>query len=215
MAKVVQIGQSAGQSRKKAPRKPVTPPPVDENLVDGVGSDAEAAEVESKARTTARAAVALKLSGASYPEIADTLHYTSPTSARLAVEGLLAAAYDENTDYKSLRNVASARLEKLMKGLAGKAFNPKDPDHLAYARQFLSVVDRHIKLHGIDAPQVISMINPSAEEFERVVGTLAQKALADQPQEADIGVLEQIDDADIVDWDESDEDDPGAFTDER
>lgn len=205
MAKVVQLGGTPGQKPKTRQKKAPEVPPVDEHLVDGVGSEAEALDAENKSQSNARAAVALRLSGASYPEIAMTLDYTTPTAARIAVEGMLAAAYDEETDYKSLRNVASARLEKLMKSLAGKAFNPKDPDHLAYARQFLSVADRHIKLHGIDAPQMVSVINPSAEEFERVVGALAQKALADQPQEADIGVLEQIEDADIVDWEDSDD----------
>lgn len=210
MTKVLQIGSQPGDRPKKRRQSPKLPPePASAALPEAaeVGTDEDYAAAAAKSQTTARAAVAMKISGASYVEIAEELGYVTPQSARIAVEELIASAYDENTDYKSLRNIASARLEKLMRSLAPTALDPNDPDHLPYARQFLSVIDRHIKLHGIDAPQVVTVVNPDADEFERVVGALAQQALAQGPQEADVVLFEQVDGDEQVVWAEEDDDD--------
>ena len=172
---------------------------------------AEKRAVEQMSESTARAALNLRIAGAEYIEIARVLDYVSPRSARLAVERILASAYDAETDYKSLRQLESARLEALMKSLSKKAFDASSPDHLAYNRQFASVLDRHIRLHGLDAPQVIAHINPAAEQFDMVVRALTDRELSKAPQEADIMLTESEDDV----WEEGDRDDEASGDEEE
>jgi hypothetical protein len=178
----------------------------------------EADEREAR-QTPARkvaAACAMAVAGANYEEIARVLNYQNASSARVAVETAFAATAAPS-DYKAARALAQARLEGLMKSLApralheyvikdedGKKTKVYNEDHLAYARMFLSVVDRHIKLQGLDAPTVVTMVTPDQEEFNRVVAELSRRALIDESPEGDILMLEQAPDG--MTWQESDGD---------
>jgi hypothetical protein len=149
--------------------------------------------------TRGRAAAALRVNGAPYEEIAETLEYASPSEARKAVEEVLAATVDETRDYASLRALASLRLEGLLKAVAPRAMDENDPDQLGFHRAASSVVDRWIKLHGLDAPQRIAMITPSSEEFERVIATMLAHADTGGSAEADIFALEGVQEAEWSD----------------
>lgn len=183
-------------------------------------NDDDAVEVRSKPVRSVRAAVAMKIAGASYVEIAQTLEYRTPAAARMAVEQGLASTIEDEDDLRAVRKMSSARLEALMKSLAPNALHPKiidpldkdgrrmvaNPDHLPYAREFLRVVDRHIRLHGADAPQLIGLVNPNAEQFEQVIGALVRGELGAPPEEGDI--FEE--DADGVYRERDDEENPDA-----
>jgi hypothetical protein len=139
---------------------------------------------------SAKSALSLKIAGASYFEIAQTLDYKSPTDARIAVERMLAASLPAEVDYSGLRHLANARLDALLRSVAPRGMNPKDPDHISYARMVLSVVDRQIKLNGLDAPQV-HLINPGGDELTKYVEAMAEVMGAEKPVEGDIFALEE------------------------
>lgn len=188
MAEIIEFGRDANRKITKTPQ--IDGPPEQRD----VGTDDEARAVAKKPIRSSRAAVAMKVSGASYQDIADVLEYVSPAAARMAVEKALAESVDADTDYRSLRAVASMQLDGLLKSVFPKARNPKDADHAAYVRMALSIVDRKIKLHGIDAPQMITIIDPGAEEFERVIAMAALRMGPQVAPEGDIFALEQAPD---------------------
>lgn len=165
-----------------------------------------------KATTRHRAAAKLRVRGASFTDIADTLGYTNPTAARTAVEIALANMNPEE-DLTSQRQLALARLESLLQSLSGKALSSKlkveidgiekmvaNDEHIPYAKMFLAVVDRIIKLQGIDAPTQIELHTPETAEFEAVIRSLTKITNAGATQEGDIfvenedGVFESSDD---------------------
>lgn len=189
MAEIIEFGRDA-DTRKITKTPKVDGPPEQRE----VGTEAEAKQVAKKPIRSSRAAVAMKVSGASYEDIADVLEYASPAAARMAVEKALADSVDADTDYRSLRAVASLQLDGLLKATFPKARNTKDPDQLAYVRMALSIVDRKIKLHGVDAPQMITIIDPGAEEFERVIALAATRMGPQVAPEGDIFELEQAPD---------------------
>lgn len=119
--------------------------------------------------TRIRAAVAMHISGASYTEIAEVEGYASATVVRRIVEQAIAATIDDRNDLPRLRAVANARLERLLRSVWVKAndSDPKNVDQVAYSRTALALIDRMIRLHGLDAPTKVEVFTPSTEEKER------------------------------------------------
>ena len=120
-----------------------------------------------------RAAVGLRLAGASYGEIAEVLGYSTAVQAREAIEQDLAleattAGRDE------LRDLEGERILKLLRNVWVKATSPRDPEHLAAAKVALALIDRRIRLYGLDAPQEIVVYNPSASEIDEWVAKMIQ-----------------------------------------
>lgn len=76
------------------------------------------------------AAVALRLAGASFTEIAEVLDLADATSARVMVESELAARSLDTAGRDVLRQEAAARLDRLLKSVWTKATTPTDPEHL-------------------------------------------------------------------------------------
>ena len=131
------------------------------------------------------AAVAMRIAGAHYSEIARSLDYPNATSARTAVERALATSVGDN-DKEKLRWIEARRLERLLRSLWTKATNDKDESHLAYARTALAVIDRHARLYGLDAPQEMVVYTPAAAEIEAWVGSMARQVHGEMPEEYDI-----------------------------
>lgn len=159
-----------------------------------------------KTPRSARSAAAMKIAGATYEEIAQVLDYVNASAARSAVEQVLAETTDETQDYRALRALANRRLDGLLKAAYPKAIDKDSPEQLAYMQKSLQIIDRQAKLNGIDAPQVISLVTPTAEEFDKVVQQLVQVKGAPAAPEADIFQLEQGPDGET--W--GAEDDDGA-----
>lgn len=159
---------------------------TDEELIQPAVPDA--------VRRRDKSAVALRLAGAPYEAIATTLGYPSSGAARTAVETVLANSVNQAHDLPHLRELTSRRIERLLRSVWTKATDPEDPDHLAYARTALALVDRHSRLMGLDAPQRLEVSTPDQETKERWIrGMIAQV----KPE----GVAREVDsiDEDIVD----------------
>lgn len=154
-------------------------------------ANAEIAKRDDISRS--EAAVSLKIAGATYAQIARTLDYPSVHTARCAVESALAATAGED-DREQLRYVAGRRIDRLLRSMWGKATDEKNPEHLAAARTALALIDRHIKLYGLDAPQEMVHYTPTGAEFETVLKQIYEKASGSLPEEADIVDVEIEDD---------------------
>lgn len=146
------------------------------------------------------AAVSLRIAGANYSEIMRTLEYASVTAARQAVERALAASVGED-DKKQARFIQRRRLERLLRSTWAQATTEsvqiKDPvtgqtvdvpneQHLPYVRTALALVDRIIRLDGLDAPTEAIIYNPSNREVEMWIQSMVERNRGDLPQEYDV-----------------------------
>jgi hypothetical protein len=138
-----------------------------------------------------RAGLALRLAGASYAEIADTLALADAAEARDLVCNELAARDVDPDERVALRAEEAARIERLLRGVWGKATNPHDPEHLPAARVALSMVDRHARLLGLDMPTEVVVYTPTTNEIETWVAEMVARAtpLLDV-EEADVLAIE-------------------------
>ena len=131
------------------------------------------------------AAVALRIAGATYSDIARTLGYSSVTRARQAVEQALAASVGDD-DRERMRFIEGRRLERLLRGLWHKATDEENDEQLSAARTALAVIDRHAKLYGLDAPVVHAVYSPTQTEMEQWLSGIAAQVRQGQPEEYDI-----------------------------
>lgn len=160
---------------------------LEEKAIEAADPDAVRAQaaVDSSA-TTAEAAVALFVWGASYTEIKNKLNYSSARHARIAVERALAASADSDEERDKMRIVIGKRLNRLLGSHMSKAVDPKNPEQLAYSARVLAIIDRQAKLYGVDAPTQIQ-ITASDDHIREYVEYMMPQAREDQKAiEADI-----------------------------
>ena len=159
---------------------PKTPPPLTEGELQDLTSHLtkdRASRIES--------AVALKIAGATYPQIARALDYAHPALARQAVEKALSTSVSDE-DRKAQRAIASARIEALLRSVWRRANDPSDADHLGYMRGALALIDRYAKLWGLDAPIEVVSYTPSQMEYQAALDSIVGRFMDTLPQEADI-----------------------------
>lgn len=134
-----------------------------------------------KSATKAEAAVTMAMMGASPSDIAKTLQYSSAYRAQRAVERALASGSNDPLEREQMRKLMGKKLDRLQAAVMGKALDPADPNQLAFHARALAVIDRQIKLWGVDAPTQIQ-ITASDEHIlafvEQVSPTAAQDRLA-------------------------------------
>ena len=153
----------------------------------GVRSDSLSRNTQSRARLRkANAAVALRLSGATWGEIAEALGYPTARQALVATEKALERQL-RDTDREAMRRIAGARLERLLLGVWGKAIDPQNVEHLVAVGKAREVIDRHAKLFGLDAPTEIVVHNPTQTELEAWVTQVARIRM---PQVEEYDILE-------------------------
>lgn len=128
-----------------------------------------------KAHRQGMAAVALRLAGATYAEIADALGFSGSDTARIAVESEL-AQMAVNADLDMLRVEEAARLERLLRSVWQKATTPDNPEHLVAVKVALAVIDRHSRLLGLDAPTQVAIHTPTQHEIEAWVAGVTAAA---------------------------------------
>lgn len=141
--------------------------------------------------TRAQAAVALRLAGAPYVDIAESLAYATAADAQQAVESLLASTV-EAEDLASTRNMYNQRLNRLLQSVWPKALNSNDPKQLEYVRAVLQIEERRARLMGTDAPTKHEVYTPTAEQITEQVRVLTANVII--PVEADIVDAEYDDD---------------------
>lgn len=126
----------------------------------------------------ARAAVALRVAGASPDEIAETLGYTSGRTVMGAIERELGNHVAEE-DRRQQRQLASMRLEKLIASVWPKAMDPDSSEHLPAVRAVKELIDRHAKLWGLDAPAEVIVTTPATHELQEWVAMVLSQGQED------------------------------------
>lgn len=144
-------------------------------------------------RSRQEMAVALRIAGANYSEIARMCQYASPTLARQAVERSLAATVGDESR-EQLRFLEARRLERILRGLWRKATDENNEEHLAAARTAIAVIDRHARLYGLDAPTEMVVYTPAVHEIEQWVTAMSRQVRGELPDEFDIIEGHAIDD---------------------
>jgi len=123
------------------------------------------------------AATALRLAGASYAEVAEALDLSGTSMARQMVETHLGATADAEIR-DEVRKTDSARLERLLRSVWPKATTPGDPEHLVAVRVAVAIIDRHLRLHGADAPAEIVVHAPTVAEIDAWVAHMTTATVA-------------------------------------
>ena len=144
--------------------------------------DLDTSEVDTKGQM----ALALILSGASWTEAGRMAGYADAKTCRLAVERILAATAESPEAVDQMRVIQDRRYKRLLQSVMGKAVDPKDPEHLAYNARALAIIDRMSKLHGVDAPQQITITPTDAAIHEFVQALIPAANKDNQAIEADI-----------------------------
>lgn len=146
----------------------------------------------TQVRRSGQAATALRLAGATFGEIAETLGLAGAGEARTLVERDLAERADDEDGRKRLRQEEAARLERVLRGVWGKATNPADPEHLPAARTALALIDRHARLLGLDMPVEVVVYTPTTGEIESWVTDMlnAHSSMPGEVVEADVLAVE-------------------------
>lgn len=142
-----------------------------------------------------KGALAMRMYGATYNDIAEVQGYSSARAAKRAVEAALVAVADHgNKDH--LIAMASARLDKLLVPTMKKALDPKHPEQQTATRMALALIDRHAKLHGLDQPVEVRLKTATSVEIDTWVEKARALEQPDLPEEADIE--QDIVDAEVV-----------------
>ncbi len=156
---------------------------------------AELRSLDDDSPTRAAAAVALRIDGHGYSEIAKILGYPNAQITRRVIENTVADNAGSPEEIDHIRWIASRRLERLLQGAWTIANNPEDPRQLEYAKFVVTLIDRHLRLHGADAPQQMKVIvTPSQTEIEAWVSRMARQ-VAGAIDEADISEGEVVEDS--------------------
>lgn len=123
-------------------------------------------------------ALALRLAGASYIEVAQALGLAGIADARELIESTLANKVTSQ-DREHLRQEEAARLDRLQRGVWAKAIDPNHPEHLPAVKVALQISESRRRLLGLDAPTEISVHTPTQDEIERWVSTVSAQSVAD------------------------------------
>jgi hypothetical protein len=138
----------------------------------------------------ASAALAMKLGGADWDEIARALGYPNDRAVITAVELALGRQLNQ-LDRNHLRLLAAGRLESLVRSSWKKAHTEDDPEHLAAIKTTRETVESLVRLWGLNAPQEILVTNPTQEMLDQWVGRVVSTNLP-QVTEADIVDAEDV-----------------------
>lgn len=146
----------------------------------------------TKVRRSGQAALALRLAGASFAEVAETLGLADAAEARTLIERELAERPDDDEARRKARAEEAARIERLMRSVWAKATDPQNPEHLPAARVALAMVDRHARLLGLDMPTEVVVYTPTTAEIDAWVSRMleSQQTVVGEVEEPDVFAIE-------------------------
>lgn len=141
----------------------------------------------------ANAALQLRAEGEDWEDIAAIIGYPSGQACRVATERALEKELKDESSKKHMRVMASKRLEALLKSVWHKATDPDSPEHLAAVDRARLLIDRHIKLYGLDAPTELVVNSPTQATLDAWVAKVLSSETPAVP-EADIFDIEYTED---------------------
>lgn len=133
------------------------------------------------------AAVQLRVSGASFATIADTLGLSDARAALRLVTDELAAQGEEALDARArLRAETNMALDAALDSVWTKAMDPDNDEHLTALRTMMTVLDRRAKLNGLDAPTEMIVHNPTQTEIDQWVATMVEQTMPSVEEDDDM-----------------------------
>lgn len=150
----------------------------------------------------ATAGIQMRLAGATWAEISLALGYATPRSALVAVEKALAKEL-KGSDRTKLREMASLRLDRLLRSVWTKAVDQDNPEHLLAVTKAREIISTFTKLHGLDAPSEVIVHSPTTDAIEQWVASAVALGL---PEVEEDDIL----DVDFEDLDPDDPDNPDS-----
>jgi hypothetical protein len=114
----------------------------------------------------AAAALALRLSGATFGEIAEVLGYPTARAALVAFETALERELKKPAERQAMRELEAMRLERMLRSVWAKAINENHPEHLTAISRAREIIAQHSKLLGLDAPTELVVHSPTINELE-------------------------------------------------
>lgn len=141
-------------------------------MTDAAIPDATAHPTAFRQYRQGLAAVALRLAGASFAEVAEALGIGNVVEARKMIESALANQVDID-GREHLRAEESARLDRLQRSVWTKATSADHPEHLQAVKVVLQISESRRRLLGLDAPAEITIHTPTQDEIERWVNAVA------------------------------------------
>jgi hypothetical protein len=151
------------------------------------GTGANGNSVARARNRKANAALQLAMAGATWDDIALSLGYPTARTARVAVEKALEKQLANDDDREKMRKMASAQLNRLMRGAWAKAIDPDNPEHLIALTKCRELIGDHRKLYGLDAPTEVVVHNPTTQELESWVAMVVNSGI---PQVEQFNILE-------------------------
>lgn len=197
MSETLQFGEDRPKkARSAAENRAIDDRAAEDALAfdDQLPTHSEVAEVEREdPDRRALAAVIMRRRGFSYDAIATDLQYASPRVARQAVVTAIAKSGTDE-DVKTLRALESMRLDRLLSSVWSQAIDTSNSEQLAYNRRASDLIEQIAKLHGLNAPTVLAVVNPDADRFNAIVTEIHKAQSGDLNEEGD--VLEFMADSD-------------------
>ena len=154
-----------------------------------LADDTEMLDGSRASQTTIESAMAYLMAGASFTDIAKMLEFKSGKHVKRVVERALASTVTLS-EKSHLRAVAAGRYEMLLKSVMPRATNVRETNQLAYNQRAQSILDKIVKLHGLEAPQQIQ-ISPSDEYLAQYAQQMAIKMGLDTNIEQEGDILEE------------------------
>lgn len=114
---------------------------------------------------TGPAAVKLRVEGTSYADIADTLGLATPRAALAVITDHLAVEVPADAK-DQMRRECTAQIDALLASVWPKATDQGHIDQLPAIGRAVSLIDRKIRLHGLDAPTEVVVHTPTQSEIE-------------------------------------------------
>ena len=183
-----------GKKKPKEPKSPAIP------ALPAPTKPLTSAEVKRGVSVRDRAAVNLKLAGASYAEIADTMEFDTPAHAKRAVERALALTHSPD-DWETLRMLAAGRAEALFQrsfAMAGADYLVDEDgnripnvDKLRWHQQAAADLMNHAVITGAKAPTKIE-ITPDEEKLDAIVSNLMSRMGHEDIVDAEVIELEAL-----------------------
>lgn len=135
------------------------------------------------------AALSLKLAGATFAQVTDTLGYPSEAAARLDIMNALADGAAD-IDREKHRHLATMRLEQLLRAIYNKAVDGANPEQLPASRQAKDLVVEIAKLNGAPLPTELVIHNPGDDQLMAWIARMTAHELP---------AVDEVDPLDIVD----------------
>lgn len=120
----------------------------------------------------AAAALQLKQSGETWEAIAEVLGYPTGRAVLVATERALEKQLGTDESQRFLRQLASRRLDQVLKAIYPKALDPDHPEQMIAATKVREIIATSMKLHGLEAPTQIVHHSPHEAEIDDWVSTV-------------------------------------------